>query len=129
VVRQLDAWLATSQTTEGMTPEPLLGTWDQLNADRPPTAVLTATHNAACVLAATRQFAGAERLFRIRLSRGGTLTPFAEALYLLTCWENRHDMVEISDLLRASKGLSREKLQQFVPDLTPVIEDIGSDTR
>jgi len=112
-----------------MDPELLLGTWDQLNADRPPAAVFIATHNAACALASAKQFASAERLFRILLNGHHTLTPYAEALYLLTCWENRHDREEIRDLLHASQGLTLQHFQQFAPELTPVVEEIRSDTK
>ena len=122
-MRHLDEWLGQAKIPEEAIQEPLLGSWTQLNGDRPPTAVFTATHNSACAFARAKQFRVAECLFRILIEEQRTLTTYAEALYLLTCWENRGDKSEICDLLHVSKVLTAKKLVEFIPELTTVVRD------
>ncbi len=120
VVRFLDGWLEQIQASERVIQEPLLGTWDQLNADRPPTSVFVATHNAACALAIAKQFTIAEHLFRILLDGHSAFTPYAEALYLLACWENRHDRNEVRALLQNSQSQTSKFIHQYAPVLVPI---------
>ena len=121
---QLDDWLRRAGDAEGATPgRPLPGSWAQLNADRPPTAVFIAVHNAACAFTKAKQFPVAERLFRVLLEKRRTVTAYGEANYLLSCWENRGNKDEIVDWLDASKRLTPKKLKRFAPELIDVVKD------
>jgi len=101
----------------------LLGSWDQLNAEYGSKALPIAIHNAACALARTDQLSSAERLFRILLSEGTELTPYAQALLVQACWKIRHDRKEITDMLSTFTSLTPELLQKFAPEIITVIHD------
>ncbi len=122
LVRELDQWLNRAHCVKDTAPEePLLGSWDQLNAIRPPSAVYVAIHNAAIALVETRQFDRAERLFRALLDEGRTLTPYGQSQYALACWENRHDKEEARALLQEFDGIPFDKLRQWAPALIEVL--------
>lgn len=122
VVLYLDEWLSRYQRSEIMIEKPLLGSWDQLNEDRSPEAIFIAIHNAACALTRAKQFSGAERLFRICLNERPNLTSYSEALYLVTCWENRHSKNEIRDLLHEFKRVTPQHLLRLAPELIAALE-------
>ncbi len=107
--------------------EPLLGSWQSFIADRPAAAVFIGVHNAACEFAKAERFESGERLFRILRDRGRTITRYGEALFLQSCWRNRHDRDEIIRLLDESKSLTREYLIEVVPELADVVEKQDSD--
>lgn len=122
LMRDLDAWLSHArEVAETTHEEPLLGSWDQLNADRPSSAVYVAIHNAAIALVETKQFNHAERLLRIRLEAGHPLTSYGQSQYLLACWENRHDKEEIQALLQQSGGIPADKLKLWAPALSEAL--------
>lgn len=128
VESDLDKWLRwVRQSGERcQASELLLGTWEQLNANRPPKAVFVATHNAACALARVKHFRAAERAFRMLVSEGYTITAYGQALYVLSCWENRHDRSEVRELLRECKGITPKTLEKFTPQLIDVLGDGSS---
>lgn len=105
----------------------MLGSWAQLNADRPPSAVFIGIHNAACAFTRAKQFPVAERLFRILQEKGRTMTAYGEAQYLLSCWQNRRNKDEILNWLDASQRLTPQNLKRFAPDLIDVVKDDRSD--
>lgn len=118
----LTEWLARvlpAGTTPGE--QPILGSWAQLNQQRPPSAVFIAVNNAACSLARAGLYAPAERFFRVRLDYGMRLNAYCEAHYLLACWGNRHDREEVRALFDASAQLTAEKVARFVPELSHVL--------
>lgn len=118
----LGEWQRHFQKSAVRTEYPLLGSWEQLNADRPPEAIYTAIHNAACALVIAKQFVKAERLFRIVLDeqREG-MTEYSKALYLLACWNNRRNKDEIRDLLHGFQNLTLPQVSKFAPELTDVL--------
>lgn len=122
LMRDLDAWLNHARgVAETTHEEPLLGSWDQLNKNRPPSAVYVALHNAAIALVETKQFHHAERLFRIRLEAGCALTSYGQSQYLLACWENRHDKDEIGALQQQFSGIPADKLKLWAPALSEAL--------
>ena len=104
-----------------------IGRWDQLNADRQPTAVFIAINNAACALTKAKQFPVAERFFCALLEKGRTLNAYGEAQYLLSSWENRRDKDEILDWLDASRRLTPQNLKRFAPGLVDVVKNDRTD--
>lgn len=119
---QLDDWFRRAGDAQDAPGGPLLGSWDQLNADRPPAAVFIAVNNAACAFARAKQFLVAERLFRVLLAKRRTLNAYGEAQYLLSCWENRRNKNEIVDRLDASQKLTPQNLKRFAPELIDVLK-------
>jgi hypothetical protein len=121
---QLDDLLRRADDTKGTIPEvkPLLGSWTQLNADRSPTSVFIAINNAACAFTRVKQFSIAEQLFHVLLDRDRTLNAYGEALFLLSCWKNRHNKNEILNQLTACKKITPEKLKKFAPELIDIVQ-------
>ncbi len=120
---RLDHCLSRSGDLEDTASEPsLLGSWEQLNADRPRAAVYIAATNAACAFKAAEQFLVAERLFRLLEGKGRTLNAYGQARYLLSCWQNRRDKNELIQRLGASQVLTRSRLKQFAPELGDVLK-------
>jgi tetratricopeptide (TPR) repeat protein len=123
--RMLDDWLERVGDPRPLAPEekPLLGSWQALNADRPPSAVFVGVHNAACEFAKAGRYAAAERLFRILRDRERTITAYGEALFLVSCWQNRHNKEEVLVLLDQSKRLRPEDLREFAPEIVDVVRE------
>jgi hypothetical protein len=134
LLEYLDRWQAQVNThiSKQVNSEALLlGSWEQINANRSADAVWSATHNAACVLARSREFVLAERCFRYLCQCylwqvHYSLTPYAYALYMWVCWENRHELAEIQSLWNFSPQLSAHQIKQFAPELSPVLGIIDS---
>ena len=123
LVRELDDWLGRVGDVQPVRPEdrPLFGSWQAINADRPPSAVFIGVHNAACAFAKIGLFPVAERLFRIRWEWGRMPTAYGEALFLLSCWQNRHDKGEIVVLLDQCTRVSPESLKEFAPEVAEIV--------
>ena len=122
LVSALDAWLQrVSDAPSSERREPLFGSWDYINADRPPSGVFVGTHNAACAFAKVARFFIAERLFRILLDRGRTLSDYGEALFLQSCWRNRGSREEINRMLSKSMKILPEYLIHVAPEMTDVV--------
>lgn len=121
--QELDDWLHRAGDTTDAIPEEehLLGSWAQLNADRPRSAVFVGVCNATCAFAKAKQFPIAERLFRVLQEKGRPATGCGEALFLLSCWENRHSRDEIVDWLCTSVTLTIKDLKRFVPELIDAV--------
>ena len=118
----LGEWLGRFQPSGFRQEYPPLGSWDQLNAARPPEAIDTALHNAACALVVARQFEQAERLFQSVVNeQRESMTDYSRSLYLLACWHNRHDPGEMRALLHRFPQLTPQQLTKFAPELTFVI--------
>ncbi|MBI5669468.1 MAG: hypothetical protein HZC41_15805 [Chloroflexi bacterium] len=123
--RYLDDWLGRLQRPLVKTfRQSLLGSWEMLNATRPPEAIFIAIHNAACALVIGRQFVEAERLFRLVLDeqREG-MTAYSTALYLLACWHNRHSKDEIRDLLSSFQNVTLRDVLKFAPELAEALSE------
>ncbi len=122
----LDDWLtrvgdAQLVRLEGM---PLFGSWQFFKVDWPPANGLSVGMvNAACELAKAGRFPAAERLFRIQRDRGRTLNEYCEALFLLSCWRNRHNRDEIICLLDESHSLTAEYLIEVAPEMADVVRE------
>ncbi|MBX3084351.1 MAG: hypothetical protein KF716_22130 [Anaerolineae bacterium] len=126
IERYLDAWFGRFQRPVARAELPFLGTWEQLNADRPPEDIYVALHNAACALVVAKQFEHAEPLFRRYLDEEkGGMTDYSKALYLLACWNNRRDKVEIHDLMSTFQNLTPKQVVRFAPDLSAVLAELG----
>ena len=95
---------------------PLLGSWAQLNANRPDRDIYVALHNAACALTRARRFPSAERFFGIVADGGHALTAHGKALQIWACWENRRDRDEVRRLCERA-GLTPQELERYVPEL------------
>ncbi len=121
--KELDDWLGRAGDVEDAPEGPLLGSWDQLNADRPPAAIFIAINNTACAFTRAKQFPDAERLFRILLERNRILNAYGQAQYLQSCWGNRRNKDEIVDWLDGSKQLNPQNLKRFAPSLIDVVKD------
>lgn len=122
LVRELDAWLENTRSTAvSSIPDPLLGSWEQLNAPWPPIKVYTATHNAALALTETGQYEQAEHLFRAHARTGAELTAYGRSQFALACWENRHDRDETRALLLEPKVIPLDKLKLWAPSLCEVL--------
>ena len=121
----LDEWLARSGDVQSVRPkdEPLSGSWQGINADRPPTAVLIGVHNAACAFTRLGLFPAGERLFRIRWDRGPMPTAYGEALFLLSCWRNRQSKDEIIHLLDQCTRVTPMDLRKFAPEVADVVRE------
>lgn len=117
VDRHLERWLDSYRAEpEDYVNE--LGTWADRNKVRPPSSVLIALNNAACVMARARQFPHAEKLFRSMLARGRRIpTPYSQTQFLLSCWENRHDETEVRELMSGMEGLTQRHLTEWAPEL------------
>jgi len=118
----LGDWLSRFKLPKVMSAEPILGSWDQLNAGRPAETIFVAIDNAACAFAIAKQFVGAERLFRICLDQcPERMTAYCKALYLLACWQNRRSPDEIRSLLHGFQNLTVQQVIKFAPELKDVI--------
>jgi hypothetical protein len=121
LIWHLDDWLGSTTNFGGDGQTPLLGSWEYINGDWLPPSV--AVHNAACSFAKANEFNTAEQLFRRHLKEKPFPTPYGEALFLLSCWENRHNKDEIQDALNSSAYLTYQDLQKFTPSLAAVLEN------
>jgi hypothetical protein len=88
--------------------KPLLGSWQYFLTwieDMTPAAQFSSVVNiAACHFAINRRSPAAERLFRLWLGNTGRrLNGYTEALFLLSCWLNRHDKDEIKRMWSESQ--------------------------
>jgi hypothetical protein len=122
--RELDDWLTRMGDARLVRPKerPLFGSWQYFNAGwLPATALSVAMVNAACEFAETGRFPAAERLFRVQWNRGRTLNEFCAALFLLSCWRNRHNRDEIICLLDESQSLTPEYLMEVAPEMADVV--------
>jgi hypothetical protein len=121
--RDLKEWLQRCQKSATFSGISLLGSWEQLNATRPPGAIFIAIHNAACAFVVAKYFIEAERWFEIVLSEDqGGMTDYSKALYLLACWNNRHNESEIHDLLHKFQDLPIPQVLKFAPELRKVLD-------
>lgn len=75
-----------------------------------------------------KQFSLAERLFNIVLDNGYPLTAYAEAQYIVACWNNRGDKNEIRDLLSASRTIKLQELLHHAPELEAVVGDVRDES-
>jgi len=123
--RMLDDWLQRVGDAKivGLEEKPLFGSWQAINADRPPAAVFVGVHDAACEFAKAGRFPAAERLFRILQDRGRTMTDYGEALFLLSCWRNGRSKDEIIRMLSRSKKISPEYLVHIAPEMADVVRN------
>jgi hypothetical protein len=122
--RELDDWRARMVDARLVRPKerPLFGSWQYFNAGWLPVPALSvATVNAACEFAETGMFPAAERLFRGQWNRGQTLNEYCAALFLLSCWRNRHNRDEIIGLLNESHSLTAEYLIEVAPEMGDAI--------
>lgn len=123
LVQYLDEW-SSQPLTQTTTPDLLLGSWEQINADKGAKALPIAVHNAACALALTDLTSQAEALFRKYIQQADLPTSYGQALFLLSCWKNRHDRQEIKNLLNSFKELTTERLLKFAPELVALADEI-----
>jgi pentatricopeptide repeat protein len=121
LIQYLDDWLGSTTNFVGNGQTPLLGSWEYINGDWLPPSV--AVHNAACAFAKAKEYGAAEQLFRRMLKEKPIPTPYGEALFLLACWENRHNIDEIRNALNSSAFLTYQDLQKFTPSLAAVLEN------
>jgi hypothetical protein len=122
--KELNDWLtrigdARPVSTEE---EPLFGSWHSFNVARLPMSALSvAVANAAAEFAENDRFPAAERLFRLIWNQGQTLNDYCSALFLQSCWRNRHDTDEIVRLLDESQSLTAEYLIEVAPQMADVV--------
>ena len=122
--RELFEWLTRVGDARRAEPKerPLLGSWQYFSTGWPPaTALSVAMVNAACEFAETGRFRAAERLFRVQWNRGRALNEYCAAVFLLSCWRNRHNRDEIICLLDESQSLTVEYLIGVAPEMADVV--------
>jgi hypothetical protein len=126
MIRYLDKWDSqppAQPATSGL----LLGSWEQINSGLGAQALPVAVHNAACALALTDLTSQAEVLFRKIIQQGDLPTSYGQALFLLSCWKNRHDRQEIKELLTTFKRLTPEKLLKFAPEIAVLADEMHTE--
>ena len=126
--RLLDDWLQQIGDAKIVTAEekPLMGSWYSFTADWPPANGLSVgLHNAAVAFARTGRYSAAEQMFHKWMDyRGRALNDYGQALFLRSCWHNRHNRDEIIRMLDESKDIiSTGYLIDVAPEMADVIRE------
>lgn len=105
--------------------QPLFGSWNSFTADwSPVTGLSVGLNSAACVFAEIGKYPVAERLFRTWMDyQKRSLNDYCQALFLQSCWHNRHNRDEIMCLLSEAKNISAPYLVEIAPEMADVLKE------
>jgi len=100
---------------------PLLGTWEQLNYNHPPSVIRTLLWNGGCVACRLGEYQTFLDLYEKAIALGDTPNPYSKTLRIIALWNIHQDRDQIHRELHSSPELVTSELKRLAPELLELL--------